>query len=117
MNGKITQIAIPVLDFNKAKQFYEALFGWNVDIETFPNYALVKWESDLSLGFFKADVMPQPGINMIFEVDNIEDCTETIQQHEGEIIQDIHKMGDKLGVLFKDCFGNRFRLISKETTE
>ncbi|OLS26606.1 MAG: hypothetical protein HeimC2_14450 [Candidatus Heimdallarchaeota archaeon LC_2] len=114
MNGKIIQIAIPVLDYVKAKEFYENVFGWEVDIETFPNYALVKWEDTISLGFFKADIIPQPGINMIFEVNDIEKTVEEIKSKEGEIIKDVHKMGDKLGVLFKDCFGNRFRLISKE---
>ncbi|MCE7734035.1 MAG: hypothetical protein GPJ54_04095 [Candidatus Heimdallarchaeota archaeon] len=113
MNGKITQIAIPVLDFEKAKQFYENVFGWEVDVDSFPNYALVKWEDKLSLGFFKADVMPQPGINMIFEVEDIDNAVQEIRKQNGDIIQEIHKMGDKLAVLFKDCFGNRFRLITK----
>lgn len=113
MNGKIIQIAIPVLDFDIAKKFYEKVFNWEVDVDSFPNYALVKWEDKLSLGFFKADVMPQPGINMIFEVEDIDKVVEEIKNQNGEIIKDIHKMGAKLGVLFKDCFGNRFRLISK----
>lgn len=113
MNGKIIQIAIPVLNFEKAKEFYENVFGWEVDVDSFPTYALVKWKEKLSLGFFKADIMPKPGINMIFEVENIDQTVEKIRNQDGEIIQDIHKMGDKLGVLFKDCFGNRFRLISK----
>lgn len=113
MNGKIIQIAIPVTDFLIAKKFYESVFGWEVDIISFPNYALVKWEHEISLGFFKADIMPSPGINMIFEVENIETCVEQIRSQDGEIIQDIHKMGEKFGVLFKDSFGNRFRLLSK----
>jgi predicted enzyme related to lactoylglutathione lyase len=117
VNGKIIQIAIPVLDFAKAKEFYEAVFGWEVDVDTFPNYALVKWENEISLGFFKADVMPKPGINMIFEVTNIEESVNKIIEKEGEIIQDVHKMGNKLGALFKDCFGNRFRLMSKDIFE
>lgn len=117
MNGKITQIAIPVLDFEKAKEFYENVFGWTVDTESFPNYALVKWENNLSLGFFLADIIPEPGINMIFEVEDIEQTVKDIVNQEGEIIKDSHKMGNKLGALFKDCFGNRFRLISKGIVE
>ena len=117
MNGDIIQIAVPVLDFKKAKIFYEYVFKWDVDIESFPNYALVKWEKELSLGFFKADLIPQPGINIVFEVMDIEKTIEKIIKQEGVILKDTHKMGNKLGALFKDCFGNRFRLISKETIE
>jgi predicted enzyme related to lactoylglutathione lyase len=117
VNGKIIQVAIPVLDFEKAKEFYESVFGWEVDLDTYPNYALVKWDSEISLGFFKADIIPKPGINLIFEVVDIETTVSAIRENDGEIIQDIHKMGKKYGALFIDSFGNRFRLLTKDEVD
>ena len=49
INGTINQISIPVTDFIKAKEFFEAVFNWNVDIEKYPNYAIVKWNNSMSL--------------------------------------------------------------------
>jgi len=115
IEGEINQISIPVTDFEVAKEFYENLFGWEVDIELYkPNYAIVKWENTLSLGFYPSKNIITGGPMLIFSVASIDKSIELIKNGNGKILQDKHPMSEgQFGVVFQDPFANRFRLIGK----
>ena len=114
INGSINQISIPVSDYMKAKEFFEATFGWDVDIETYPSYAIVKWENDMSLGFYKSENIEPKGPMIVFSVRDIDLTIKNLVNSGGTILQEKHSMSDgEFGVVFKDIFGNRFRLKGK----
>jgi predicted enzyme related to lactoylglutathione lyase len=51
----IVHIELPSTDLAKSKAFYEALFGWKVQIDTVMNYASFETGGELGGGFMKWD--------------------------------------------------------------
>ena len=110
-NGEINQISIGVTDFQAAKKFFELVFQWTVDIEKYPNYAIVDWDNPMSLGFYKTENIITGGPMLVFSVNDIDTTITKVQEAGGEILQNKHPMSDnEFGCVFKDIFGNRYRL-------
>ncbi|MFQ5977571.1 MAG: VOC family protein [Candidatus Heimdallarchaeota archaeon] len=117
IEGSVNQISIPVDNFEQAKEFYEKVFRWEVDIQKYPNYAIVNWENSMSLGFYKSKNIVTGGPMLVFSVNNIDDTCEKIKEAGGEIVQQKHAMSDgNYGIVFKNVFGNRFRASGKSLT-
>jgi predicted enzyme related to lactoylglutathione lyase len=55
----ICHVEIPTTDFTKSKAFYEALFGWKVEIDTVMNYASFETGTPPGGGFMKWDKISQ----------------------------------------------------------
>ncbi|MDH5403558.1 MAG: hypothetical protein OEZ01_13295 [Candidatus Heimdallarchaeota archaeon] len=108
-------VEIPVLDLNKAKEFYETIFNWTVDLESYPNYGFVMLENDFSLGFFKVEKIPEIGINVVFGIENIDDTLKNINDSGGKTHRDKYHIAPEVGYAaeFLDCFGNRLGLHSR----
>ncbi len=76
--GSIVHIEIPTTDFQKSKAFYEALFGWKVQIDTVMNYAMFETSAPPGGGFVKWDKINQDKEVPLFYilVSSVEDMTQ-----------------------------------------
>ena len=111
----MNHVEIPVLDLKKAKEFYQTIFEWNVDLESISNYGLVEIKNSASIGFYLVEKIPDHGINAVFEVEDIEKKLVEIKNAGGEIIREKYEIAPEIGfsAQFKDCFGNELGLYSK----
>ncbi|MFX1505894.1 MAG: VOC family protein [Promethearchaeota archaeon] len=111
----VNHVEIPVLDLKKAKEFYQTLFEWNVDLESFNNYGIVEIKNSASIGFYLVEKIPDHGINVVFEVENIEKKLKEIESAGGEIVREKYEIAPGVGfsAQFKDCFGNELGLYSR----
>ena len=111
----VNHVEIPVLDLKKAKEFYEGIFDWKVDSDAMPNYGLVELKNAASIGFFVTEKIPDHGINIVFEVEDITQKLTEIMKAGGKIIREKYEIAPEIGysAQFEDCFGNEFGLFSR----
>ncbi len=112
---KVNHIEIPVLDLVKAKEFFETIFAWKVDLESFENYGLVGIKNSISIGLYLVKRIPEHGINIVFEVDDINQKLDEIKNMGGEITREKYEIAPEVGFAaqFKDCFGNELGLFAR----
>jgi len=70
--AKLIHFEIPSMDYERSKEFYEALFGWKVEVIPGMNYAMIDIEGGIGGGFtneYKPET--EHGIGLYFEVDDI----------------------------------------------
>ena len=106
---------IPVTDVKKAKSFFDKVFGWNTDIESMgPNYGLVDSKGSASIGLFVVETIPQPGINIVFFSEDIEETLKLVETAGGKVHREKYQIAPEIGYAaeFLDCFGNRLSLFS-----
>ncbi|MBN2517508.1 MAG: VOC family protein [Candidatus Altiarchaeota archaeon] len=116
MTGEICNIEIPVLNIERAKEFYSLLFGW--EVKTFPMMKYANWKAGNMTGAFSQvgrieDSKSKVIVYMM--VDDIGKKLDEIQTAGGTIVR------GKVGVpgygwtaQFKDVFGNTLGLFCKE---
>ena len=109
-NHKIAHIELPVDDIAKAKKFYEAVFDWEVTLNTgFDDYAFFK-ESDDGIGgaFQKTEKRLNEEMIPYISTEDIGKTFEKIVAAGGEIVQEKTKISDEYGYYgkFKDFCGN-----------
>ena len=111
----VNHVEIPVLDLEKAKKFYQTIFEWKVDLESFDNYGLVEIQNSASIGFYLVEKIPEHGINIVFEVKDIDKKLEEIKNAGGKIIREKYEIAPEIGfsAQFKDYFGNELGLYAK----
>ncbi|MFX0150697.1 MAG: VOC family protein [Candidatus Hodarchaeota archaeon] len=112
----VNHVEIPVLDLEKAKEFYETIFSWTVDLESMPNYGLVELKDTASIGFFVVEKIPDHGVNVVFEVEDINKKLTEIKKAGGEVKREKYEIAPEIGysAQFQDCFGNEFGLFSRK---
>ncbi|MFX0084856.1 MAG: VOC family protein [Candidatus Hodarchaeota archaeon] len=112
----VNHVEIPVLDLKKAQEFYETIFDWKVDLEAMPNYGLVELKDTASIGFFVVEKIPDHGINVVFEVENITEKLTEITEAGGKVKREKYEIAPEIGysAQFLDCFGNEFGLFSRD---
>ncbi|MFX0052359.1 MAG: VOC family protein [Candidatus Hermodarchaeota archaeon] len=112
----VNHVEIPVLDLEKAKEFYETIFSWTVDLESMPNYGLVELKDTASIGFFVVEKIPGHGVNVVFEVEDINQKLTEIKKAGGEVKHEKYEIAPEIGysAQFQDCFGNEFGLFSRK---
>ncbi|MFX0184820.1 MAG: VOC family protein [Candidatus Hodarchaeota archaeon] len=112
----VNHVEIPVLDLQKAKSFYETIFSWKVDLQSMPNYGLVEIKEAASIGFFVVEKIPNHGVNVVFEVEDITQKLKEIENAGGKIIREKYEIAPEIGfsAQFEDCFGNEFGLFSQK---
>ena len=116
MKVTVNHVEIPVLDLDRAKDFYETIFGWKVDLEAMPGYGLVELKESASIGLFTTKTIPAHGINVVFEVEDINQKLEEIKKANGKVIREKYEIAPEIGfsAQFQDCFGNEFGLFSRK---
>ena len=119
-NHSFVHIELPAKDLEKAKEFYESVFEWEVVIQTgFDGYAFFK-ESEDGIGgaFQKSDKIINGEVTLYISTDDIDLSLEKIEGNDGEIVKKKTQISDELGfyALFKDNTGNLMGLWSKTRT-
>ena len=116
MKNTVNHVEIPVIDLKKATEFYKAIFEWEVDLDTMPNYGLVEIEGSASIGLFVVEKIPEHGINVVFEVEDIEEKLKQIAEAGGKVKREKYQIAPEIGysAQFLDCFGNDFGLFSQK---
>jgi predicted enzyme related to lactoylglutathione lyase len=110
MTYKIVHIEIPCEDLKKAKEFYEAVFKWKIDLDTgMTDYAFVldTGKEDAGVAFYKTDMKGKGGITLYIEVENIPEMLEKIAENGGKVIQEKTEVeiGDGCYAIFEDNSG------------
>ena len=105
---KLCHFEIPSKDYQKAKGFYESLFGWKVDVQ--PGYAMIHIEDGIG-GGFTDDHKPggEASISLYFEVDDIPATLVKVAELGGnEVTPKTGIFGGEMGYYgqFKDLEGN-----------
>ena len=116
MKNTVNHVEIPVIDLKKATEFYKAIFEWEVDLDTMPNYGLVEIEGSASIGLFVVEKIPEHGVNIVFEVEDIEEKLKQIAEAGGKVNREKYQIAPEIGysAQFLDCFGNDFGLFSRK---
>ena len=116
MTITVNHVEIPVTDLKKAKEFYKTVFDWNVDLDAMPNYGLVELKGSASIGFFIVEKIPEHGINVVFEVEDIEEKLKQITEAGGKVKREKYQIAPEIGysAQFLDCFGTEFGLFSQK---
>lgn len=89
----IVHFDISADDLNRAKTFYEKLFGWSIDtLEGFPDYyeietVDVNGKESVGGGITKRTDPTQAGITNFIGVQSIDDSLEKLSQLGGKILQ------------------------------
>ena len=111
----VNHVEIPVLDLKKAKEFYETIFDWKVDLEAMPNYGLVELKDSASIGFFIVEKIPDHGVNVVFGVEDIDKKLAEITEAGGKVKREKYEISPEIGysAQFLDCCGNEFGLFSR----
>jgi len=112
----VNHVEIPVLDLKKAREFYKITFDWEVDLDSMLNYGLVELKGAASIGLFIVEKIPEHGINVVFEVEDIEQMLKDIIKAGGEVKREKYEIAPEIGfsAQFQDCFGNEFGLFSQK---
>jgi len=117
MESKIVHIELPALDFEKAKKFYETVFGWEVIILTgFTDYAFFKTgETGIGGAFTKAKRPASGEIMLYIQVEDIPTALRQITKNHGSVLQEKTAIGQDMGyyAIFKDINGNKMGLWSQ----
>jgi hypothetical protein len=114
--GKLCHFEIPSKDYERSKKFYEALFGWEIDIQPEMNYALIRIKDGINGGFTnQAKPELEFGISLYFEVDDINATLSRAVELGGGEITPKTAIGQDMGyyAIFKDLDGNLIGLWSR----
>jgi predicted enzyme related to lactoylglutathione lyase len=86
-HGDITHIDIPVGDTERAKTFYQALFGWQIaEVPGFEGYPMWQAPNKISGGGLapRSEDFTQP--RSYVEVDSIDDALAAATEHGGKVV-------------------------------
>ncbi len=86
-HGDITHIDIPVSDTERAKGFYEALFGWRIaEVPGFEGYPMWQAPNQISGGGLapRSDTFTQP--RSYVEVGSIDEALARAEQNGGKVV-------------------------------
>ena len=118
MEKKIAHIEIAVKDINKAKEFYEKVFDWEVQTETgYPGYAFFKsGETGVGGAFQELYKTAKGAILLHIQTDDIKATLIKITDHGGKTVKEKTDIGNNYGfyAIFEDCFGNQIGLWSEK---
>ena len=119
MTSDIVHIEIPVKNLQSAKEFYEKIFDWKIEIiPGFDDYAFFTTsETGVGGAFERSDTKVAKGEIMLhIETENIPNTLETIVKAGGKIVKEKTEIGNEFGfyAVFEDIFGNVLGLWSKK---
>ncbi|WP_235736034.1 VOC family protein [Nocardioides alcanivorans] len=107
-HGDITHVDIPVADMARAKEFYGALFGWQIEVPAgFEEYPMWQAPNQISGGGLapRSEGFDQP--RSYVEVDSIDDTLAVVQQRGGRVVMVKSPISDtSWWAAFEDPDGN-----------
>jgi uncharacterized protein len=114
MNG-ICHIEIPCTDFEKAKNFYGGIFGWEIQVIPEMDYAMFKAPDGIGGGFSKQLKVSDSGILFYIEVEDIEVALKKAESAGGQIVKEKTQISPEIGYfgIFADSENNIMGLWSK----
>jgi len=87
MPHQFIHVEIPCTDFEKAKAFYESVFGWTMQYVPEMEYMLFETGGELNGGFYKSsEHTGRQGVVNYIKVDDLEKTLEAIAEQGGKII-------------------------------
>lgn len=99
-------MSIPSVDPAKSAKFYEAVFGWKVQVrpdnasfEDGTGHVIGHWESEFA-------AVGQNGIVPFVYVDRVKPVIERINANGGQIVKSPYAEGNLTVALFRDPMGN-----------
>ncbi len=92
-SNTLCHFEIPSTDFLKSKAFYEALFGWKVELMPTMDYAAFSNEGGLSGGFNLVDSVSRKGIQIYIFVDDIPKVLARACELGGEVLREKTEIG------------------------
>ena len=113
---KIVHMEIPMTDLNKAKDFYEKIFDWEIALQTgYEDYAFFKDAEDGIGGAFQKSDKPLEEAMLYINVSDITQILAEIEDAGGKKIQEKTKISDEHGyyAIFEDTCGNQMGLWSR----
>jgi len=118
LEKKIVHIEIPVKDIQKAKDFYESIFNWEVQVDTgMPGYAFFKTGKEGVGGAFnQSENVAKGEIMLHIQAEDIPNMLKKIEEIGGKTIQEKTEIGNEFGfyAIFEDVFGNVLGLWSEK---
>lgn len=114
----ITHIEIPAPDFNKAVEFYSAVFNWGIEVVTIDRYAFFTIGNTGSGGGLDASLVAAPakmGPQLVISVEDIENMVKKITENGGTIISEKQEIPGGHGYYceFKDPNQNYMQLHTR----
>ena len=115
-NNTLCHFEIPSTDFARSKDFYEALFGWRVQILTEMNYAIFDAEDGIGGGFNLMEKFSNDGIQAYIQVDDIPATLARAEELGGKVLKPKTEIGESNGyyAFFKDICGAQIGLWSQD---
>jgi uncharacterized protein len=104
MSGRVVHFEIPFDDGDRARSFYEKVFGWQIQTMPEMDYTLVMSgpsgdSGPIEPGFINGGMMargesPAPGPIVVIDVDSIERTLGTIEESGGSVVVPKEPVGD-----------------------
>lgn len=118
LEKKFVHIEIPVKNLKRAKDFYEKIFSWDVEIETgMPGYAFFNTgETGVGGAFNKSRKVAKGEIMLHIQIEDIDATLKTIVDYGGKIVQEKTDIGNNYGfyAIFEDGCSNQLGLWSEK---
>lgn len=118
-HGDITHVDIPVADMQRARDFYHALFGWEIaEIPGYEGYPMWQAPNKISGGGLapRSEGFTQPRSTV--EVDSIEETLVKAQGQGGRVIMEKSPISEtSWWAIFEDPDGNQVGLYEGATTQ
>src|SRR5690606_4834542 len=125
MAGRIVHFEIPHDDGDRARGFYEQVFGWQLMTMPELDYTLVTTgpsgdQGPTEPGFINGGLMQRQdeltAPNVVIDVDNIEDALKAVNDAGGSTVNERMPVGDMgYAAYFKDTEGNVIGLWETKT--
>lgn len=116
-HGDITHIDIPVSDMERAKEFYSALFGWEIaEVPGFEGYPMWQAPNKISGGGLapRGDDFTQP--RSYVEVDSIDEILAQVRAQGGSVVMEKSPISEtSWWAIFTDLDGNTVGLYEGVT--
>ncbi len=112
---RIDYIELGVPDLEKAKRFYEAVFGWTFT-DYGPDYTSFA-DGRLAGGFFKAEAAQPGGALVIIYAVDLEQVEEDVVAHGGTIVKETFDFPGGRRFHFRDPSGYELAVWSEGETE
>jgi predicted enzyme related to lactoylglutathione lyase len=125
MSGRVVHFEIPHDDGDRARAFYQAAFGWQLQPMPEMGYTLVMTgpsgdEGPSEAGFINGGMMQREGDyqtpNLVVDVENLEDALKAVNEAGGTTVSEREAVGDMgFTAYFKDTEGNLVGLWETNT--
>jgi predicted enzyme related to lactoylglutathione lyase len=116
MSNRLVHFEIPYDDGDRAREFYDKAFGWQIMKVPDMEYTMVMTgpsgdEGPTEAGFINGGLFkredPFTGPGVVIDVANIEDALKAVTEAGGQVVKERDKVGDMgFAAYFRDSEGN-----------